>query len=77
MGKIGRPRRWRLQEAEPTDNPLEPYLQLGGVTRHLAFGARTLYRALALGEPEGYERGRRFRNVVHGISVDAFATIHF
>jgi hypothetical protein len=97
----------------PTDNPLEPYLQLGGgllmsggihlddrqsgqpdsfatgataeaglgldvwVTRHLAMGARVLYRALALGEPEGYERGRRFRNVVHGISVDAFATIHF
>jgi len=97
----------------PTDNPMEPYLQLGGgllmsggiylddretdlpdsfstgaivnagggldvwVTRHLSVGARVLYRGIALGEPRDYVQGQRFRNVVHGISVDAYAELHF
>lgn len=48
------------------------------VTRHLAMGARVLYRGLALGENRDDRKDeQRFRNVIHGISVDAFATIHF
>lgn len=48
------------------------------VTRHLSMGARVLYRGFALGEPrEELQSEHRFRNVIHGISVDAFATIHF
>ena len=47
------------------------------VTRHLSMGARVLYRGLALGEPRDYDHGRRFRNMVHAISVDASASIHF
>jgi hypothetical protein len=46
------------------------------VTRHIAMGARVLYRAMALGETDE-AAGRRFRNVVHGITVDALASIHF
>jgi Outer membrane protein beta-barrel domain len=46
------------------------------VTRHITMGARVLYRCLALGE-QREERSERFRNVIHGISVDAQASIHF
>ncbi len=48
------------------------------VTRHISMGARVLYRGMALGQPEDGIEGRGpFRNFVHGISVDAFAAIHF
>jgi hypothetical protein len=46
------------------------------VTRHITMGARVLYRCLALGE-QREDRSERFRNVIHGISVDAQASIHF
>ncbi|MBW2735434.1 MAG: outer membrane beta-barrel protein [Deltaproteobacteria bacterium] len=46
------------------------------VTKHLSFGGRVLYRGLALGEPRD-DQDQRFRNLVHGISVDAYASVHF
>ena len=48
------------------------------VTRHISMGARVLYRGMALGEPvDSLKDEHTFRNFVHGISVDAFASIHF
>ena len=48
------------------------------VTRHISMGARVLYRGMALGEPvDAMKAEQTFRNFVHGISVDAFASIHF
>ena len=47
------------------------------VTQHISMGARVLYRGLAVGEPDSAQQEQTFRNYVHGISVDAFATIHF
>lgn len=48
------------------------------VTRHISVGGRVLYRGMALGEPrEDLRQERRFRNLVHCISVDASASLHF
>ena len=47
------------------------------VTRHISMGARVLYRGMALGRHADDENDDTFRNYVHGISVDAFASIHF
>jgi hypothetical protein len=54
------------------------------VTRHISMGARVLYRGFALGVPvnEGGDLRPQvdegsFRNYIHGISVDAMASIHF
>ena len=48
------------------------------VTRHISMGARVLYRGLALGQPVDEVRAEHpIRNLVHAISVDAFASIHF
>ena len=48
------------------------------VTRHISMGARVLYRGMAMGEAVDEVKDEQpIRNFVHGISVDAFAAIHF
>lgn len=47
------------------------------VTRHICMGGRVLYRGLALGEQREERQDVTIRNYIHGISVDAMASIHF
>ena len=47
------------------------------IAPYLSMGGRVVYRGMALGEPSFSIAGVKARTIVHGLSVDAGATIHF